>query len=566
MSPQGRCVVVWDSNHRGGDWDVEARILKPDGTPQTDEFRVTTTAEEEQSVPSVAADQGGHFLVAWQAADGDELGVFCRAFDFDGKPRWKRDLQINTSTAGSQCCPQVASNGTNFLVTWQSSAPENPGIFGQLLALDGDRIGLEYRAEVSPKEMAAPCAVFTSHSEWVTTWQVRKERAFWTVNAQKFAVRGMPRDATRPAAEDTLAGGHEEAAATQWTSLTPLSQGPDRGTVVPVHQNLGNGKQWTATLGEVPAGDLGKTARTRVETLGFRLPTLEELQEMYSYQRGGDLLEIHAGPQDLYETRTPDILGSASKDGFRRPLSRQATQSTWYLGVKNPSLNAVVYHPTRNALFFFRGNWYQQFDLEQNRVVRTSRIDDGTWQGVWTDGFDAAVYHPVKEAIYFFRGNEYVRFRMEEERVDKAAQIDRGAWKGVWTEGLDAALYHPWTESIYFFRGNRYRRFDLMQDQVVEEGPIGADHWKGLWTNGIDAAVYHPGRHVSYFFRGGQYQRSAADSKMERVDGEGEIGDGDLAGRGLGLWRRRGHRARVRCALGDPDLSMRGNRVSIHSA
>lgn len=91
---------------------------------------------------------------------------------------------------------------------------------------------------------------------------------------------------------------------------------------------------WTVTLGQVRSSDNGVTARQQVANLGFRLPSFQELQVMYNFDGGGQVLGIRANLLDYYETNNPVILGNASINGFQTPQHRLGIGNNWYIGVR----------------------------------------------------------------------------------------------------------------------------------------------------------------------------------------------------------------------------------------
>lgn len=530
-APTGEFVVAWETQHKSSDWEVHARIFRPDRSEKKAEFRVGSTVALQQRSPAIAADRKGNFLLAWWCVlPQDRRRVVCRAFGFDGEARWAQDLPLHPQTTGNQAYPGVASNGRDFLAVWTAYAAGHRTINAQALSLEGKRLGPVIQPALTQPISDQPHCGFAADGECVAIWQSSQREAAWQVMAQKFAIHGLdppiPEPLSSPSLQAGLSGGR--AGPGNWMSLPSLSL-HGQGVPVPVYQDGATGRIWTATLGQVPAADAGKTARAQVEALGFRLPTLAELADLHA--RGGSgVLGIHSEWRDFYETRTPSNLGSIACGGFLQPVPRVPLGNVWYLGVKNPPIDAAVYHPSKKAIFFFRGRWHQQFDLQQNRVVRSARLDDDTWLDAWDEGIDAAVYHARYKDIYLFRGSWYQRFDLKQERVIKTARIDVDGWRGVWREGVDAAVEYPEKNAICFFRGKEYRWFRLHQEEVVEQGRIGVDGWKGLWPEGVQAAVYHPGQAAIYFFRGNEYRRFSADLKIDRLEASGRIDDGTWKG------------------------------------
>src|SRR5262249_21390436 len=137
----------------------EARRFDSAGTPLGPEFQVNTYTTGAQIRPALATDPLGNFVVVWQsgtystAQDGDRAGIFGQRFDMNGVPLGA-EFQANTYTTGDQTLPSVAADQSgNFVVTWQSSGyygagqdGSGSGIFGQHFAgSNGVPIGFEFQ-------------------------------------------------------------------------------------------------------------------------------------------------------------------------------------------------------------------------------------------------------------------------------------------------------------------------------------------------------------------------------------------------------------------------------------
>ena len=128
--------MAWQSfGQDGSSHGVFARRFSSAGAPLASEFQVNTSTTNIQRGPSVAADAGGHFVVAWQdsARDGSGYGVFARRFSSAGAPL-AGEFQVNTYTAGDQLDPSVAADGDgHFVVAWQDSVRDGSGygVFAQ---------------------------------------------------------------------------------------------------------------------------------------------------------------------------------------------------------------------------------------------------------------------------------------------------------------------------------------------------------------------------------------------------------------------------------------------------
>jgi hypothetical protein len=77
----GGFVVVWESFQQDGSgWGVYGQVFDTSGAKTGGEFRLSSTALNDQRVPVVAAASAGAFMAAWTSPDQDGLGVFTRRF------------------------------------------------------------------------------------------------------------------------------------------------------------------------------------------------------------------------------------------------------------------------------------------------------------------------------------------------------------------------------------------------------------------------------------------------------------------------------------------------------
>jgi hypothetical protein len=93
MDGAGDFVVTWHAGHYvppAGPLGIWARRFARDGTAATGEFQVNTTSlNEGQVLPTVAMDDGGDFVVAWESHGQDpgdtatQSGVYAQLFRFD---------------------------------------------------------------------------------------------------------------------------------------------------------------------------------------------------------------------------------------------------------------------------------------------------------------------------------------------------------------------------------------------------------------------------------------------------------------------------------------------------
>jgi hypothetical protein len=198
----GDFVVVWESfGQDGSEWGVFGQRYDVSGTPLGPEFRVNTYTTSYQLYPSVARGPSGNFVVVWHSVlqDGSSFGVFGQRYAGSGAPLGP-EFQVNTYVAYAQSVPSVAADSAgNFIVVWASGMQDGSGsgIFGQRYASSGAPLGPEFRVNTyTTNTQAYPfVAADTATGNFVVVWnsgvQVQDGSAYG-VFGQRFASSGAP--------------------------------------------------------------------------------------------------------------------------------------------------------------------------------------------------------------------------------------------------------------------------------------------------------------------------------------------------------------------------------------
>ena len=112
-------VVVWVSGERGSQ-DVYLQIVARDGRSVGAIQRVNQTASRNQMYPDVAVSPNGRIMVVWESEgqDGDGTGVYGRMFGANGAGE-SGEILISQTTAGNQNRPKAVNlGGERFMVSW----------------------------------------------------------------------------------------------------------------------------------------------------------------------------------------------------------------------------------------------------------------------------------------------------------------------------------------------------------------------------------------------------------------------------------------------------------------
>ena len=120
----GNFVVVWESyDQDGSSCGVFGQRYASTGAPLGPEFRVNTYTTGYQGDPAVASDSSGNFVVVWRATTrtARSCGVFGQRYASTGAPLGP-EFRVNTYTTDVQSLPAVASDSSgNFVVVWRAA-------------------------------------------------------------------------------------------------------------------------------------------------------------------------------------------------------------------------------------------------------------------------------------------------------------------------------------------------------------------------------------------------------------------------------------------------------------
>ncbi len=217
----GDFVVVWNSDRLGTD-DIFGQRFSSSGAPLGSEFQVNSYTTNDQWNPTVAMADNGDFVIAWDSRfqDGSSSGVFGQQFASDGTPSGE-EFQINTDTLGWQAHASISMDADgNFVVVWESDDFPGGGIFGQSFIADGTPVGGEFQVNEH-----------TTHSQWGSSVSMNAGGDFvvsWTSDYQDgcdYGIFGRQFNSAQQSPDELTAdfGGnglwHYDGAS--WTKPTP---------------------------------------------------------------------------------------------------------------------------------------------------------------------------------------------------------------------------------------------------------------------------------------------------------------------------------------------------------
>lgn len=207
----GDFVVAWKSYTQVtpyGDYGIRARRFAAGGTPLGDDFQVDTyTSGETKSLPAVAADAAGGFVVVWQSmgSSGNDSSLWSiqgRRYDSSGLPTGP-EFQVNTLTTDVQVNAQVAPDAQGgFVVVWESatsSGSDQSWHSIQARRFDADGVPLGPEAQVNSyttSRQGRPAVAVAPSGGFVVAWESDgssgSDTSSYSIQAQRFSVDGLP--------------------------------------------------------------------------------------------------------------------------------------------------------------------------------------------------------------------------------------------------------------------------------------------------------------------------------------------------------------------------------------
>lgn len=179
MDAAGDFVITWDSqkqdkNDTGG-YGVYAQRYNAAGVAQGAEFRVNTYTTDAQEFPSIAMDDAGEFVIAWESEEQDGVGltgVHAQRYNAAGVAQGA-EFKVNANTTeGNPGAPQIAMDATgNFVVAWSSYTSIAAHIYAQRFAASGAKQGSEFKPSNSAAtDQVSPSVAMNDSGAFVVAW------------------------------------------------------------------------------------------------------------------------------------------------------------------------------------------------------------------------------------------------------------------------------------------------------------------------------------------------------------------------------------------------------------
>ncbi|MEO0127730.1 MAG: FlgD immunoglobulin-like domain containing protein [candidate division WOR-3 bacterium] len=123
-------LVVWQDKRGGTYYDIYGTRVTPSGTVLNPSGIGISTAGNDQLAPSVAFD-GTNYLVVWEDCRNNSTipDIYCTRVNRSGTVLNPAGIAVSTA-ASHQYTPKVAFGGTNYLVVWADNRNGNWDIYG----------------------------------------------------------------------------------------------------------------------------------------------------------------------------------------------------------------------------------------------------------------------------------------------------------------------------------------------------------------------------------------------------------------------------------------------------
>jgi len=199
MDSMQNLVIVWErANEPGPGSSIIGRRFLSDGTPQGDEFQISSTSQASNTEPEVAMNSAGAFVVSWQRAEGDGSGdgVLARLYSASGNALTD-EFQVNTNTDSDQSLPDaVMDDEGGFIIVWSSRGQDNgnDGIYGQRYDQSGQPIGDEFQINTPRYQSAVGVsAAMNALGNLVVSWDSFDPTVVPELYGQRFNSQGQAR-------------------------------------------------------------------------------------------------------------------------------------------------------------------------------------------------------------------------------------------------------------------------------------------------------------------------------------------------------------------------------------
>ncbi|HTX20892.1 MAG TPA: hypothetical protein VMD27_03375 [Candidatus Aquilonibacter sp.] len=154
--------------------DIYARLYSSNGVAQGNEFLVNTDSNPCAN-PDVAAAADGSFMITWDAFDmadpTNSLDIYARSFTSTGVGG--AVVLVNSYTYGDQYVPRISAIAGDYLIVWTSLGQDGSreGVFGQFVHAGGSLVGSEFLVNTTTAgQQMQPAVASDGASQFLAVW------------------------------------------------------------------------------------------------------------------------------------------------------------------------------------------------------------------------------------------------------------------------------------------------------------------------------------------------------------------------------------------------------------
>jgi len=201
MDPAGNFVVVWGSYLQDGSSNgVFGQLFDPNCGAAGGEFQINTTAAGNQTEPAVATDGAAGFVITWQGpgvSGGADEDIFAQRLDPNGLPVGG-EFRVNGYTLDAQLYPSgAASDDGTLIIVWESANLPQEGqkaICGQLYDSNAVESGTEFVINEEPSVCRYPDVAADANGNFAVVWM--QDKSSNSILARLYYADGTPRTDT----------------------------------------------------------------------------------------------------------------------------------------------------------------------------------------------------------------------------------------------------------------------------------------------------------------------------------------------------------------------------------
>ncbi len=175
--------AVWQDKRSGADMDIFGSRISTTGEVLDKMGISISTAAGNQTDPAVAWN-GRQYLVVWMDRGTPDSHIYCARLQPDGQVLDKQGILLS-GTTGRQAFPDVASDGSSWLVVWQHQSTGSSDIYGCKVGGDGV-VSRVYSIATGAGDEDQP-AVAWNGSSYLVAW--RDNRNLGTTGTDIYACR-----------------------------------------------------------------------------------------------------------------------------------------------------------------------------------------------------------------------------------------------------------------------------------------------------------------------------------------------------------------------------------------